>query len=542
MSAATRLALATALFAVATRAQDPSIEAWLLTAHAAIEAGGPAPDFERAALLVDAVPAAERAAVDLRVGVAAARWLARSGEPVAAGPQRVARFGDVEITVERAAVTDIVLSHFFDIPADDPDAALVIYVRVANSGPSDTVFYTTMRNGMAGVVDDLGRTYSSRDYGKVPAGGVAAAAVEPGGAVTDVLIFDAPPAEARYVDLIVPGQCVGAAATRAIRVPAELLELGLSTPDPPPGPDAPDAPPPRPSATPPPPAPPPGELVETYRRAAEQGDREGLWNLGRAYRDGFGVPQDPRKALQLLRQAAHKGHQQAMWDVVHMLRKGDGIKSDVHQEGQLLEKLLKLGDRQAHVDLARLDPSQYCAAAKTLRLRRAGARKETGLAIKTRGRLRDRVGDTWTMVLENRRTIDVDMSGIADPHVAEGIYAEVCGILNPDLVLEALVGDVPNPRYYLAPPEVDPVQGVIARRMTQYIVRGVVWNRGLQPIQSITLTVRVRVLSTLSPTKEITVYDLSVGERREYTAEITMWNPSATSAPVAEITDHSYKW
>ena len=177
-----------------------------------------------------------------------------------------------------------------------------------------------------------------------------------------------------------------------------------------------------------------------------------------------------------------------------------------------------------------------------LRLRRAGARNETGLAIKTRGRLRDRIGDTWTMVLESRRTIDVDMSGIVDPHVAEGIYAEVCGILNPDLVIEALVGDVPDPRYYLAPPAVDPLQGVVARRMTQYVVRGVVWNRGLQPIRSITLTVRVRVLSTLSPTQEITVYDLSVGERREYIAEFTMWNPGVTSSPVAEITDHSFIW
>ena len=462
-----------------------------------------------------------------------------SDEVLADAAQHVARFGDVEISVESAAVTNMVLTEFFGISAVDPDAALVIVVRVANLGLTDRVRYTTMRIGSS-VVDDVGRRYTGREYGAIPAGGMAAAVIEPGDVITDVLIFDAPATDASYVDLIVPGRCVGAASTRAIRVPAELLEIALEV-----RPDPAEALPRRPAPQPPvaPPGPPPGELVAGYRLAAEQGDPEGLWNLGRAYRDGFGIPRDPRKALKQFRAAGQKDHPQAMWDAVQMLIEGDGIASDPHQAGQWLKRLMKLGDRQAHFELAGLDPSQYCDAARTLRLVRAGVRNEPGSAVKVGGRLREPDGDTWTMILENRRTIDVNMSEIADPHVAEGIYAEVCGILNHDLVIEALVGEIPEPVYYLERPMVDvPIGGVIAHRTAQYVMRGVVRNTGRQPIRAITLTLRVRVGSSVSPIQVVTVYDLSPGASAEYSATFTMRNPNVTSRPVAEITQHTYDW
>ena len=97
------------------------------------------------------------------------------------------------------------------------------------------------------------------------------------------------------------------------------------------------------------------------------------------------------------------------------------------------------------------------------------------------------------MILENRRTIDVNMSEIADPHVAEGIYAEVCGILNHDLVIEALVGEIPEPVYYLERPMVDvPIGGVIAHRTAPYVLGGVVGTPGRQPSRAITQALRVR--------------------------------------------------
>ena len=67
-------------------------------------------------------------------------------------------------------------------------------------------------------------------------------------------------------------------------------------------------------------------------------------------------------------------------------------------------------------------------------------------------------------------------------------------------------------------------------------------STGLQPVRSITVTVRVRVGSSVSAIQVITVQDLSRGESDEYGAEFTMQNPSVTSRPVAEITDHSYDW
>ena len=463
-----------------------------------------------------------------------------SDHVIAGAAQHVARFGDVEISVERAVVTNMVLTEFFGISAVDPDAALVIVVRVANLGRTDPVRYTTMRIG-SNVVDDDGRRYAGREYGAIPAGGVASAAIEPGGVATDVLIFDAPAADASYVDLIVPGLCVGAASTRTIRVPAAMLEIALEVPPDPYAP--PEAMPRRPVAPPAPPGPPPGELVAGYRLAAEQGDPEGLWNLGRAYRDGVGVPRDPRKALKQFRAAGQKDHPQAMWDVVQMLINGAGVASDEHQAGRWLQRLIKLGDRKAHSELADLDPMQYCDAAGALRLLRAGAKNKPGSAVKVRGRLREPDGDIWTMVLENRRTIDVNMSEIADSHVAEGIYVEVCGVLNRDLAIEALVGEVPEPVYYLERPVVEvPPGGVIAYRTAQYVMRGVVRNTGRQPIRAITLTVRVRVGSSVSPIQVFTVYDLSPGASAEYSGVFTMRNPNVTTSPVAEITEHTYDW
>ena len=65
-----------------------------------------------------------------------------------------------------------------------------------------------------------------------------------------------------------------------------------------------------------------------------------------------------------------------------------------------------------------------------------------------------------------------------------------------------------------------PRGGVIAHRTAQYVLRGVVRNTGLQPIRSITLTVRVRVGSSVSMTQVVTVYNLPGGASDDYGAEL----------------------
>ena len=70
-------------------------------------------------------------------------------------PATSAHFGVVEIVVERAVLTNMVLTEFFGLPAVDPEVALVLHIRVSNFGLTEAVRYTTMRNGNAGVVDDL---------------------------------------------------------------------------------------------------------------------------------------------------------------------------------------------------------------------------------------------------------------------------------------------------------------------------------------------------------------------------------------------------
>jgi len=62
------------------------------------------------------------------------------------------------------------------------------------------------------------------------------------------------------------------------------------------------------------------EAVKWYRKAAEQGDAEAQFNLGRAFVNGEGVDKDKMEAVKWLRLAAEQGYE----DAEEMLVRLDG--------------------------------------------------------------------------------------------------------------------------------------------------------------------------------------------------------------------------
>ena len=58
--------------------------------------------------------------------------------------------------------------------------------------------------------------------------------------------------------------------------------------------------------------------IEQLRKAAEQGDAETQFSLGRIYSLGRGVPWDSKEAAKWYRQAAEQGHARAQIMLGHM--------------------------------------------------------------------------------------------------------------------------------------------------------------------------------------------------------------------------------
>ena len=65
-----------------------------------------------------------------------------------------------------------------------------------------------------------------------------------------------------------------------------------------------------------------------YRRAAEQGVADAQYNLGFMYRNGQGVPQDDKQAVDWYRKAAEQGDTVAQLNLGLMYYYGKGVPQD----------------------------------------------------------------------------------------------------------------------------------------------------------------------------------------------------------------------
>lgn len=71
------------------------------------------------------------------------------------------------------------------------------------------------------------------------------------------------------------------------------------------------------------------QALRYYSHAAKTGEAYGQWRLGRCYRDGLGVPSDPKKASEYLRKACSQQFSNAYLDLAELLLES----TDSHSEG-----------------------------------------------------------------------------------------------------------------------------------------------------------------------------------------------------------------
>jgi TPR repeat protein len=83
------------------------------------------------------------------------------------------------------------------------------------------------------------------------------------------------------------------------------------------------------------------------RRAAELGDAQAQYALGRQYLEGRGVPAQPREGALWFERAAQQGHPDARFELGRMLAQGHGVPPDAQQGRALIEQAAEAGSGAA---------------------------------------------------------------------------------------------------------------------------------------------------------------------------------------------------
>ena len=86
------------------------------------------------------------------------------------------------------------------------------------------------------------------------------------------------------------------------------------------------------------------EAVDCFRRAAGQGDANGLYNLGMAYARGLGMARDDAQAFACFRSAAEKGHPEAINSLGWFFREGRVFAKDLELAAKWFEKSASYGN------------------------------------------------------------------------------------------------------------------------------------------------------------------------------------------------------
>jgi TIR domain-containing protein/Sel1 repeat-containing protein len=95
------------------------------------------------------------------------------------------------------------------------------------------------------------------------------------------------------------------------------------------------------------------QVVQWYRKAAEQGHAGAQYSLGRMYDLGWGVAEDNHQAVQWYRKAAEQGHAGAQYNLGMMYDRGWGMAKDAIQAVQWYRKAAKQGYAMAQDELRR---------------------------------------------------------------------------------------------------------------------------------------------------------------------------------------------
>lgn len=103
------------------------------------------------------------------------------------------------------------------------------------------------------------------------------------------------------------------------------------------------------------------EALRWYRRAADQGNAEAQWRLGRLYSDGKGASQDLPEAAKWFRQAALRGHAQAQYKLGNLYRTGTGVPVDHGQAVRWYQEGANRGEVLAQNNLGLMLKNGYGA-------------------------------------------------------------------------------------------------------------------------------------------------------------------------------------
>ena len=90
---------------------------------------------------------------------------------------------------------------------------------------------------------------------------------------------------------------------------------------------------------------------EATLKAAEQGDAEAQYDLGRMYLTGIGVPGDKAEAVKWTRKAAEQGHARAQFQLGFAYDLGEGVPEDNTESVKWYRKAAKQGDARAQFQL-----------------------------------------------------------------------------------------------------------------------------------------------------------------------------------------------
>ena len=96
------------------------------------------------------------------------------------------------------------------------------------------------------------------------------------------------------------------------------------------------------------------EAVKWYRKAADQGNSYAQNNLGRLYQQGRGVKQDYQEAAKWYRKAAEQGNSYAQNSLGWLYEYGRGVKQDYQEAAKWYRKSAEQGNKYGQYDLARM--------------------------------------------------------------------------------------------------------------------------------------------------------------------------------------------
>lgn len=88
-----------------------------------------------------------------------------------------------------------------------------------------------------------------------------------------------------------------------------------------------------------------------YEKAADSGDANAQYYVGKCYYDGKGVKQDYNRAFVYFKRAADKGHIDAQYNIGFCYAEGQGVKEDYNKAFEYWKKAADKGNADAQYNL-----------------------------------------------------------------------------------------------------------------------------------------------------------------------------------------------